>query len=70
MKYSQLFAKTRKSIPSDATSINHQLLLKAGFVDQLAAGIFTWMPLGLRVLRNIERNRRSGSCDASTCPQG
>jgi prolyl-tRNA synthetase len=54
MKYSQLFAKTRKSIPSDATSINHQLLLKAGFVDQLGAGIFTWMPLGLRVLRNIE----------------
>jgi prolyl-tRNA synthetase len=54
MKYSQLFAKTRKSIPSDATSVNHQLLLKAGFVDQLAAGIFTWMPLGLRVLRNIE----------------
>ncbi len=54
MKYSHLFAKTRKSISSDATSVNHQLLFKAGFVDQLAAGIFTWMPLGLRVLRNIE----------------
>jgi len=54
MKYSHLFAKTKKSIPSDATAVNHQLLLKAGFIDQLAAGIFTWMPLGLRVLRNVE----------------
>lgn len=54
MKYSQLFAKTRKTVTSDATSINHELLLKGGFVDQLAAGIFTWMPLGLKVLRKIE----------------
>lgn len=54
MKYSNLFAKTKKSIPSDAIAVNHKLLVKAGFIDQLAAGIFTWMPLGLRVLRNVE----------------
>ncbi len=54
MKYSTLLGKTRKNIPSEATAVNHKLLLQAGFVDQLAAGIFTWLPLGLRVLRKID----------------
>lgn len=54
MKYSKLLGKTRKNIPSEATAINHKLLLQAGFVDQLAAGVFTWLPLGLRVLRKID----------------
>ena len=54
MKYSKFFGKTRKSVPSDAVSINHQLLLRAGFVDQTSAGVFTWLPLGLLVLRKIE----------------
>jgi prolyl-tRNA synthetase len=54
MKYSTLLGKTRKNIPSEATAINHKLLLQAGFVDQLAAGVFTWLPLGLRVLRKID----------------
>lgn len=54
MRYSHLFAKTRKQVPADATAKNHKLLLQGGFVDQLSAGIFTWLPLGLSVLRNIE----------------
>lgn len=53
MKYSALLGKTRKNISADAVSVNHQLLLRGGFVDQLAAGIFTWLPLGLRVLNKV-----------------
>jgi prolyl-tRNA synthetase len=55
MKYSQLFGKTRKTVPADAVSVNHLLLLKAGFVDQASSGIFSWLPLGLRVLTKIEQ---------------
>lgn len=54
MRYSKLFGKTRKNVGEDATSVNHKLLLQAGFVDQLAAGIFSWLPLGLKVLRKID----------------
>jgi len=54
MKYSQMFAKTRKTVPNDATAKNHKLLLQAGYIDQLSAGIFSWLPLGLRVLTCIE----------------
>ncbi len=54
MKYSKMLGKTRKNIPSEATAINHKLLLQGGFVDQLSAGVFTWLPLGLRVLRKID----------------
>ncbi len=50
---SQLFPKTRKDEIKDADSINHQLLVKAGFVRQLMAGVYTYLPLGLRVLNNI-----------------
>lgn len=53
MKQSQLFTKTRKQIPADAQSINHQLLIKGGFVEQLSAGVYVWLPLGLRVLNKI-----------------
>ncbi len=54
MKYSQLFVNTQKEAPKDAETINHKLLVQAGFVDQLMAGVFTYLPLGLRVLRKIE----------------
>lgn len=54
MKYSKLFGKTRKGVASEAVSANHRLLLQAGFVDQLSAGVFTWLPLGLKVLRKID----------------
>lgn len=55
MNMSQLFFSTLREAPADAEAISHQLLLRAGLIRQLAAGIYSYMPLGLRVLRNIER---------------
>jgi prolyl-tRNA synthetase len=54
MKQSQLFTKTRKEVPSDEVSVNAQLLIRAGFVDKLMAGTYTFLPLGLKVFRKIE----------------
>lgn len=55
MKYSQLFSKTQRQAPKEADTINHRLLTQAGFVDQLMAGVYSYLPLGLRVLRKIEQ---------------
>ena len=55
MRLSQLFTKTRKSIAASETSLNAQLLTRAGFVDQLMAGVYSYLPLGLATLRKIER---------------
>lgn len=54
MKQSQLFAKTSKQVGAEETSINAQFLIRAGFIDKLAAGVYTFLPLGLIVLRKIE----------------
>ncbi len=54
MKYSQTFVQTLKQAPKDAQTINHKLLTQAGYVDQLMAGVYSYLPLGLRVLRKIE----------------
>lgn len=54
MRYSSLFAKTLRQAPKEAETINHKLLTQAGFVDQLMAGVYSYLPLGLRVLRKIE----------------
>lgn len=54
MKQSQLFTKTLKQAPTDEVSVNAQLLIRAGFVDKLMAGTYTFLPLGLRVFRKIE----------------
>ena len=54
MRYSQLFGKTVKNVSEDLESKNAQLLIKAGFVDQLTAGVYTYLPLGLRVLNRIK----------------
>lgn len=53
MKYSKLFPKTLKQVPSGAESVNHQLLVRAGFVHQEMAGIYTLLPLGWKVLDKI-----------------
>ncbi len=53
MRYSQVFPKTQKDAPKDAESINHQLLVRGGFVDQLMSGSWTFLPLGLRVLQKV-----------------
>ncbi len=54
MRQSKLFASTLRVAPAEAEVASHRLLLKAGFIRQLAAGIYTYMPLGWRVLRKIE----------------
>jgi len=54
MKQSKLFTKTKKEAPKDELSINAQLLIRAGFVDKLMAGVYTFLPLGLRVMKKIE----------------
>ncbi|MBU1118192.1 proline--tRNA ligase [Patescibacteria group bacterium] len=54
MRYSQLFGKTSKTVSKDATVASHRLLLQAGFIRQLSAGRYTFLPLGLKVCRKIE----------------
>ncbi len=53
MLQSQLFTKTTKELPKDETSFNAQTLIRAGFIDKLSAGIYTFLPLGLRVHNKI-----------------
>lgn len=53
MKYSKSFPKTQKQAPSGAESINHKLLVRAGFIDQLMSGSWTLLPLGFRVVSKI-----------------
>ena len=55
MRLSRAFIPTIKEIPSEAQIASHRLMLRAGLVRQTSAGIYAWLPLGLRVLRNIER---------------
>lgn len=55
MRQSELFPKTRKEAPKDAESINHKLLVRAGFIDQLMAGSWTLLPLGFRVVTKINQ---------------
>jgi prolyl-tRNA synthetase len=55
MRASQLLISTLKETPSDAEVISHKLMLRAGMVRKLASGLYTWLPLGLRTLRKVER---------------
>ncbi|RLA15578.1 MAG: proline--tRNA ligase [Gammaproteobacteria bacterium] len=55
MRTSQFLLSTLKETPADAEIVSHQLMLRAGMISKLAAGIYTWMPLGLRVLRKVEK---------------
>jgi len=52
---SELFLRTLRDAPADAEVASHKLLIRAGYVRPIAPGLYTWLPLGLRVLRNIER---------------
>jgi prolyl-tRNA synthetase len=54
MRYSEFGLTTLKEVPAEAEIVSHQLMLRAGLVRRLASGLFTWMPLGLRVLRKVE----------------
>jgi prolyl-tRNA synthetase len=55
MRFATLFPKPTKNVAADAESINAKLLTQAGFVDQEMAGVYTWLPLGLSVLRKVEQ---------------
>lgn len=55
MRASQFLLNTLKETPADAEVISHQLMLRAGLIRRVAAGIYNWMPLGLRVLRRVEQ---------------
>src|SRR5436305_4148175 len=54
MKASQFFISTLKEAPADAEVTSHRLMLRAGLIKRLAAGIYTYMPMGLRTIRKVE----------------
>lgn len=54
MRQSHLFGKTQKQAPKDEVSVNARLLAQGGFINKLTAGVYTYLPLGLRVLKNIQ----------------
>ena len=54
MRWSQYPVNTTKETPADAEVVSHQLMLRAGLIRKLAAGLYTWMPLGLRTMRKVE----------------
>lgn len=54
MRASQYLIATQKETPSDAEVISHQLMIRAGMIRKLAAGLYSWLPLGLKVLRKVE----------------
>ena len=54
MRLSHFFLSTTKEAPAEAEIVSHQLMMRAGMIKKLGAGIYTWMPLGVRVLRKVE----------------
>ena len=64
MRASQFLLSTLKETPADAEVISHQLMLRAGLIRRVAAGIYNWMPLGLRVVRRVEQVVREEMCRA------
>lgn len=55
MRFSRLFGRTLRQAPGEADSISHQLLLRSGMIDQVSAGVYSYLPLGWKVLRRIEQ---------------
>lgn len=55
MRYSEMFLPTVREVPSDAEIISHQLMIRAGMIRKLTSGIYTYLPLGYRVIRKLER---------------
>ncbi len=68
MRFSQMLIPTLREAPADAEVISHQLMLRAGYIRKVAAGIYSYLPLGLRVLNKIsnivrEEMNQSGACE-------
>ena len=55
MRLSQYPISTLRDVPGDAEVISHQLMLRAGLIRRLAAGLYSWLPIGLRTLKKVER---------------
>ncbi|MFQ6004435.1 MAG: proline--tRNA ligase [Woeseia sp.] len=55
MRFTEFGLTTLKEIPAEAEIVSHQLMLRAGLIRRLASGLFTWMPLGFRVMKKVER---------------
>ena len=55
MRLSRYFLPVAKETPSEAQIVSHQLMLRAGLIKQQQAGVYVWLPFGLKVLRNIEK---------------
>ena len=55
MRASRYLVATQKETPADAEVISHQLMLRAGMIRKVAAGLYSWLPMGLRVLRKVEQ---------------
>ena len=76
MFWSKIFLPTLKDSPQDAEIISHKLMLRSGMIRRVTSGIYTWLPLGLRVLRKVENivreemnacwSARSSYADGST----
>jgi len=66
MRTSQFPLNTVKETPADAEIASHQLMIRAGLIRKLAAGLYTWLPLGLRVLRKVENITRAEMARAGT----
>src|SRR5207302_9053506 len=54
MRTSKFFIATQKEVPAEAEIVSHRLMLRASLIRRLSAGIYTWLPLGLRVVRKVE----------------
>ena len=63
MRQSQLFTKTRREAPKDETSTNAQLLIRAGFIQKMQAGVYSYLPLGERVIEKIKKIIRKEDCN-------
>src|SRR5919108_5460355 len=54
MRMSKLFARTLREVPAEAEVASHRLLLRGAYIRKLMAGVYTWLPLGFRMLRKVE----------------
>ena len=68
MRMSRFFLPTLKNDPAEAQIVSHRLMLRAGMIRQASAGIYSWLPLGFRVLKNVERIVREEQ-DAAGCQE-
>ena len=67
MKMSNMLVSTLREVPAEAEIDSHKLMLRAGMIRKMAAGVYNYMPIGLKVLKNIEEySKRRNECSRST----